>query len=139
MAAMTAIDTVCDASRHGATRYAYKTYRCRCPEACRANSEFNRSAHRRRRARLQRIRGRGKGHGMPQHRDVDHTAVCDDRITRLGVNERYLRTVEWTRRGRSALVIAEHLGLTERTITRHRARARREGLLCAEDQNTNGE
>jgi DNA-binding NarL/FixJ family response regulator len=122
-------DAVCSARRHGATRYAYKTYGCRCPGACQANSEFNRAAHRRRRARLRRVRGRGKGCGMPQHRDVDYTAVHDDRITRLGVNERYLRTVEWTRRGHSALVIAEHLGLTERTVTRHRARARREGLL----------
>lgn len=102
----------CTASTHGGYR-AYRYHGCRCPEAV----EYMR-------ARWRRKRPAGIRSGKPRNPDVDTVAVDraigGDRSVLLTVQELNLAVAELTRRGQSARAIAVRLGVSDRTVTRHR-------------------
>lgn len=110
----------CAAERHG-TRRAYTHYGCRCPEAIDAM-----------RSRYAARRPGGTRTG-PRSRDphADPVAVAravmGDRTVYLTVLELGLAIAELGRRGYSAKVTATRLGVSDRTVTRHRAGLVRNG------------
>lgn len=109
----------CTARIHD-TLWAYSKYGCRCPAA----REANRLDRERRRVRSQHIHRKGPASGY-----VDQVAVQRCLNEQFGRGERHelhtaigrLEAEQLTTR-----VIASRLGITERTVTRYRARRRQE-------------
>lgn len=111
----------CGATRHG-TEAAYKQHGCRCPELV----ERLRQAWRRQPARLQRNSGRSRG--WRNGTDVDPVAVLramlGDRQVPLNTAERAEAIERLTTRNWTANQIADQLGVSQRTVIRHRAARR---------------
>lgn len=100
---------MCEAKKHGTT-YAYKVYRCRCPEIVQYMRDLN---------TLRRE--------MAPPRVPDEMAIAralDGYRVRLTWKERRIVVAEMTRRGMTARAIAEQLGVTARTVARHRTAVR---------------
>lgn len=95
----------CEATKHGTT-YAYKVYRCRCPEVV----EYMRSRYAARRE--------GVEPRLPDEAAIER-ALRGDRV-RLTPAERRIVVGKLTARGMPAGEIARHVGATRRTVTRHR-------------------
>ena len=101
-------DPTCTATRHAGTAYAYR-HGCRCPAAKAAKA----AEHRR----------------WPRTtKTVDVVAVnracLGDRHVRLSPAERAVAVHHLTAKGRSRRWIADQLGISPRTVARHRANPR---------------
>ncbi len=101
----------CTATRHGTTVHYYKKWGCRCPAARAAKA-----------AEAQRW-PRPKPARQPE--PVDPVAVAraclGDRTIHLTPTERGAAIARLTAKGRSQAWIADQLGISRRTVVRHRA------------------
>src|SRR6266498_3744143 len=120
---MTHPDPACSAGTHGDTWWYYTRYGCRCPTAVNAAKTLWReaSAARHRRA----ADGAPCPEAMSKRRlpDVDPVSVeraCAGQPHLLTVAERAQAVALLTRLGLSARQIAARLGVSERTVVRHR-------------------
>lgn len=114
--------TVCAAKRHN-TRWAYARYRCRCPQAIRANGRQKRAWLTRKRA------GVARPLPWPYGDDVDEIAVeraCRGERLPLNTAERREAVARLTRLRLSAGQIAARTGLGHRSVQRHQAALRRQ-------------
>lgn len=107
----------CQARRHG-TIYTYQRYGCRCPSAV----EAMRRNWRRQPSRSYQPTGRSSGWSKGDH----FSPIAVD-LARVGVGGEELTTAEraaairlLTDHGRSQAWIAEQLGVSRRTVARHR-------------------
>lgn len=98
----------CKATRHGDTIHYYKDHGCRCPGARAAKAAESRRWPR-----------------PPKDRSPDQAAIAraclGDRTIRLTAVERGEAIRRLTARGHSQAWIAEHLGISRRTVVRHRS------------------
>lgn len=110
-------DPTCTATRHGTTYHAYRQHGCRCPAAVdHMRAEWRRQKNPNRQPRW------ANGH------DIDtvavHRATGGDRRIHLTAAERGAAIHHLTRQRRSQRWIAEQLGISRRTVVRHRANIR---------------
>ncbi|ROO51048.1 regulatory LuxR family protein [Micromonospora sp. Llam0] len=105
--------TSCIAERHG-TAWMYRRWGCRCPDAVAA-----RRAHR--------------NAGRTVSTDIDPVAVQrairGDLNQPLTLAERAAAVAQMTAAGCTSQLIADRLGIDQRTVVRHRARLRKIGAL----------
>lgn len=108
-------DPTCTATRHGTTYHAYRQHRCRCPAAIAdMRTEWRRQKDPNRQRR------------WTNGADVDNIAVArathGDRSIRLTAAERAAAVHRLTNQRRSQRWIADQLGISTRTVVRHRTR-----------------
>lgn len=105
----------CRAPRH-CSRHAYRYWGCRCPEA--------QTAHNERTTRTAQPRGHRRHTTKDRDPHVDQVAVdramTGDTTVALTIRELGEAITRLTQAGRSARDIAIRLGITQRTVVRHR-------------------
>lgn len=111
--------TNCAARLHGSV-HAYQKYGCRCPEGIEAaRAAWRRSASRRR------CELRARAIGCTDYDEIAVVrAVAGDMSIKLTVPELAEAIARLDRRGMSARAVAWQLGVTPRTVVRHRSRRR---------------